>query len=753
MPALRAIHLSRLLGTIVVSLLALPAWSQQKTLTIDDLYDPVKKVFGTAGVSRASIDWLDDDEYLKASGESRTLVRVNARTGEETPLFDADRLEKALTAVDGITPSQAADAARSAARAGRASAAAFTSTHDALVVLAGDDLYYWQFGQERAQRLTTSAGHEEEVSFSPDDRSIAFVRDHDLFVVDLSGRERQLTDDGSAHLLNGKLDWVYQEEIYGRGGFRAYWWSPDSARLAFLQLNESPVPEFTVIDHIPYRLDVEETRYPKAGDPNPAVRLGVVRRDEGPVTWIDTSSYAGVDHLVVDVAWTPDGVSVAYQVQDREQTWLDLNLGSVDTGSTKVLLREKTDAWVSDHGAPAWLGDGSFLWFSERTGWKHLYHYDTTGRLLRAVTTGSWEVRTLHGIDEKDGWVYFSGTERSHIGSDVYRIRLDGTGLSRLSERDGTHTASFNPSFTYFLDTWSDVTTPPQVRLHRADGGEVRVIDAGELPALADYRLSAPEFVQVPNRNGFLMEAMIIKPPDFDAARRYPVFQHTYAGPHAPRVRNAWGGTTGLYLQLLAQQGIIVWVCDNQSASGKGAESAWVAYRRLGETELADIEDGLDWLGQHPWVDTSRIGIDGWSYGGFMTSYALTHSTRFVMGIAGGSVTDWRNYDSIYTERYMLTPQHNPDGYQRTAPRLAAEKLHGELFLVHGTMDDNVHMQNTLQFAYALEKAGKPFELMLYPKSRHGVTDPQLVKHMRERMLAFTLKTLKPERGAVGSTN
>ncbi len=251
-------------------------------------------------------------------------------------------------------------------------------------------------------------------------------------------------------------------------------------------------------------------------------------------------------------------------------------------------------------------------------------------------------------------------------------MKLDGSGLTRLSERAGTHNATFNPAFTYYVGRWSDVNTPAQVRLHKADGTEVRVIDRNEVAALKDYRLSTPEFLQVKTKDGFTLEAMLIKPVDFDPARKYPVFQSTYAGPHAPQVRNSWGGTGMLYHQLLAQRGIAVWVCDNRSASGKGAESAWVAYKRLGETELADIEECLDYLKQQPWVDASRIGINGWSYGGFMTSYALTHSTSFAMGIAGGSVTDWRDYDSIYTERYMLMPQNNPDGYARTAPRAAA---------------------------------------------------------------------------------
>lgn len=724
---------------------------QRKLLTIDDLYDPVTRVnLGEPAVRGGGYTWVNDKEYLRVK-DSRTpqgsraeIVRVDVVTGTETPLLDQARLVSALAAVPGMSPEEAV-------RLSRQRSYVMNPARTALIVSSGNDLFLWTLDAERVVRLTSSPAGEEEITFSPDGRLVAFVREHNLYVVDLEGRERALTTDGHAQRLNGKLDWVYQEEIYGRGTHRAYWWSPDASRLTFLQLDEGPVPEFTIVDHIPYRQDVEQTDYPKAGDPNPTVTLGVVRAAGGHVHWIDTSKYSAAEHLIVSVDWTPDSKEVVYQVQDREQTWLDLNLGDAGKGTTRTLFRETTKAWVDDNGEPIWLKDGSFLWFSERDGWKHLYRYQRDGSLVGRVTSGKWEVRTLYGVDEPAGLVYFAGTERSHIGGDVYRVKLDATGLTRLSDRAGVNSASFNPSFTHYVGTWSDASTPPQVRLHKADGAEVRVIDRNEIAALKDYRLSTPEFLQVKTKDGFTLEAMLIKPVDFDVSRKYPVFQSTYAGPHAPLVRNGWGGTGMLYYQLLAQRGIAVWVCDNRSASGKGAESAWVAYKRLGETELADIEECLSSLKQQPWVDASRIGISGWSYGGFMTSYALTHSTSFAMGIAGGSVTDWRDYDSIYTERYMLMPQNNPDGYARTAPRAAAKNLHGQLFLIHGTMDDNVHMQNTMQFAYDLQKAGRPFELMLYPKSRHAVTDPQLVKHMRERMLEFTLRTLKPDTGSAGT--
>ncbi len=721
-------------------LVAVPASAQQKALTLDVLFDPAKRVT-FEGRPPTGLSWASDTHYVWGRlgvdrGGPADWLRVDAMSGRTEPLYDAAAFQAALAAVPGI-------ASEEAGRLARSSALVFDQAYSEALVTAGADLYAFRFADKRLLRLTSTPGEEELASFSPDGRLVAFVRHHDLFVVDLtSGRERALTTDGGPDRLNGKLDWVYQEEIYGRGDFRGYWWSPDSARIAFLQLDETPVHRFTVVDHLPVRQGLEVTPYPKAGDPNPLVRVGVARVDGAPVTWIDTRKYSAADHLVVRVGWAPDGRSVVFQVQNREQTWLDLDIADAGGDASRTILRETTKAWVNDNGNPTWLKDGSFLWFSERSGFKHLYRYKTDGTLVRQITQGRWEARVLHGVDERSGVAYVSGTERSALGLDVHRVSLDGGPVTRLSAAPGTHRVTFNPSFSLYLDSWSDLVTPTQVRLHRADGTEARVIDANPVTALAEYGLLKPELLQVQTRDGFTMEAMLIRPANFDPARKYPVYQHTYAGPTSAQVRNAWGGTTYLWHQFLAQHGIAVWICDNRSASQNGVESAWPVYRDLGALELRDIEDGLVWLKRQPWVDASRIGLNGWSYGGYMTAYALTHSTSFVMGIAGGSVTDWRNYDSIYTERVMGLPQDNPDGYRRSAPRTAAANLHGRLLLLHGTTDDNVHLSNTLQFAYDLQKAGKPFELMIYPDSRHGVTDPRLVRHMRDTMWGFIQRTL-----------
>jgi dipeptidyl-peptidase-4 len=737
--AMRRLRWPHLLPVLVLLLgFSAPAVAQQRLLTLADVYDPVSRV-NFSGSVPTGLEWIDSARvaWPRTTAGVVTWFAVDAATGGEQPLFDAAKMQAALEGVGVVR--------EDAGRVSRSRGLIFDERYQEALAPIGDDLYLYQFEADRAVRLTRTPAIEEHVSFSPDGRSIAFVRDHNLYAVSVdTASERALTTDGAPRLLNGKLDWIYEEEIYGRGLNRAYWWSPDSAAIAFLRIDDQPVPRFTVVDDIPYDQSIEQWDYPQAGAPNPLVTLGVVRIAEGAARTIVTDQYPPADRLIVAVSWTPDSREVVYLVQNRIQSFVDMLAADATTLASRTLIHETSKFFIDpdDAKSPVWLKDGSFLWLSARSGWKHLYRFDRRGTLLEQITSGPWELRTLHGIDEGAGQVYFSGTQRSPIGGDVYRIQLDGSGLQRLSDQAGTHAASFNPTFTYYLDTWSDVTTPPQLRLHRNDGGEVRVLAENKVDAFASFTLGTTEFVQVPTRDGFVMEAMMIKPPGFDPSRRYPVYQFTYGGPHAQSVRNGWRGSEFMYHQLLAQHDIIIWICDNRTASGKGAESVWPLYRRFGESELRDVEDGVAWLKKQAYVDGARIGISGWSYGGFLTSYALTHSTSFVMGISGGTVADWRNYDSVYTERYMGLPDENEEGYRSSAPRWAAADLHGALLLLHGAIDDNVHVANTMQFAYELQRAQKPFEMMLYPKSRHGVTDPQLVRHLRETMLAFTLRYL-----------
>jgi dipeptidyl-peptidase-4 len=735
------------------------ASAQEKLLTVDEIFSPDPKVKVRFGGSPAVIQWTRDGKAFKQV-QNGSLMRVDAASGQASVLLDGKRLASALMSA-GI---KAQDAERLAA----SPALQFNPAETAVLINHQGDLWFYDISAGTLKRLTNNKDEEKEADFSPDGKWVSFVRGNNLFVADPArGGEKQLTRDGSAKIYNGYLDWIYEEELYGRGQNRGYWWSPDSKYLAFLRLDETPVPKFVLPDDTVTDQRVENTDYPQAGDPNPRVQLGIAGVDKTSAIpnvggiprignripgnilrfgdlakFVDLKKYRADELLIGRVAWTPDSSKVIYQALDREQTYLDVNVGSLD-GKTTNLFTETTPAWVEVFGNPGFLRDGRAVWQSARNGWKHLYLYDNTGKMLRQLTAGKWEVRTFYGIDEAGGWAYFSAGKDSHIGDNVYRVRLDGSGdVERLTRGEGWHAAAFNSTFTYFTDTWSDINTPQQTRLYRADGTLVRAVNENKVPILSDYKLGRSEFLKVNTRDGFEMEALMIKPPDFDPYKKYPVLIYTYAGVHSPLVANRFNAARNMWHQMMAQKGYIIWVCDNRTASGKGQESAWPAYKNLGPLELRDIEDGVTYLRSMPYVDSSRIGIWGWSNGGFMTAYALTHSRSFKMGIAGGTVSDWRLYDSIFTERVMMTPKNNPEGYERSSVLNAAGNLSGRLLLIHGGMDNNVHPQNTIQLAYKLQKANKQFDLMIYPTQRHGITDPEQNLHFYNLMTEYILKNL-----------
>jgi dipeptidyl-peptidase 4 len=685
-----------------------------------------------AGTPVSGLVWLEDGEHFLQRKEAR-LRKVEAVTGRSEPFFDPDKLAAGLAALPGVGKQTAAGLVRSPLLR-------LNPQQTGALFEVETDLYYCNLDGTGGVRLTKSPGRKELTSFSPDGKFVSFVRDNNLFVVDLATRtERALTTDGGAVVSNGKADWVYFEEIYHRDR-RAYWWSPDSTRVAFLRFDDTPVRKFTLIDPLAPRQNPETTPYPKAGEANPLVKLGVVSVGGGEARWADLGGYSETATLLVRVGWMPEGGSVYVYVQDRAQTWLDFCTVPRDGGVPTRLFRETTKAWVDDPGPPTFLKDGTFLLASERTGWRHLYRYTTEGKLKGAVTSGDWEVRALHVVDEAGGWVYFSGTKDGHLGANLYRVRLDGAGLERLTKGDGDHRVSVSPKGNLFIDTWSDHKTPTQVRLYRTDGSPARTLDTNPVYVLEEYRRGAYELVRIPTPDGFVLEGSLLKPPNFDPQKRYPVWFMTYAGPHAPTVHDSWGNGR-LRDEMLAQMGYVVFRCDPRSASGKGACSTWTAYKQLGVQELKDIETAVGWLTKHPYIDAERIGMSGHSYGGFMTAYALTHSKVFAAGVAGAPVTDWRNYDTIYTERYMNTPQENPDGYNATSVVRAARNLHGKLLLVHGLMDDNVHAQNSLQLADALQRADRDFEVMYYPRNRHGI----MGKHYERLVLDFMKRNLRPE--------
>jgi dipeptidyl-peptidase-4 len=687
--------------------------------------------------------WIDGKSYVTADkvGTGRALVKVEAESGRPTLLRIPQFAKQAFAALPGMDEK---DLEALLAREDLLPDA----NHGSYLLNRSNDLFYWSGSAAPLVRLTNDPAEEVGELLAPDGKSVAYVKDHNLYVVSVDGgAERRLTSAGDLDHLHGRLDWVYQEEVYGRGNFQGFWWSGDSSRIAYLVLDQTPVPKFTLVDDRTVHPKVETWRYPKSGDPNPIASLHVVDAATGAARAIDLSRYAGSDFLIVRVGWTEDGTRLLFAVQDRIQTWLDLLVADPASGAAQLLLRDQTPSWIEPLGLPHWVDGGKrFLWLSERSGYKHLYLYAFDGaapaaRLERALTSGPFEVDDLHGVDAR-GWVYFDCDRDDVKGSQLYRVRLDGTGLERLTRGGGVHAIDFAPGLAYYIDSTSSLNDPGRVDLCRADGSLVRTLATGNATKARELGLCAVEFHQPKTRDGFELEAYLIKPPDFDPQRKYPVVCHVYSGPHAPKVRDQFGGFDRAFHHHLARAGYLVWVCDNRSATGKGLASTTGVWKNLGSQELADIEDGLDWLVARGFADPERVAIWGWSYGGYMTAFAMTHSKRFKLGIAGAPVTDWTLYDSIYTERLMDLPSANPDGYRRSSVLEAAKDLSGKLLLIHGAIDENVHPQNSLMLAQRLQRAGKDFELMIYPGNRHHVGDPEQRAHLYAAMERFLVEGL-----------
>lgn len=683
------------------------------------------------GAPAGGFSWRDDSEHFLQRKDGK-IWRVHAATGRMELHAEDKTMAEALARIPVIDR-------RTADRLSTSGGRRFTEDRSAFFVEHENDLYYCRMDGTVAVRLTSSPEREELATFSPDGRFVAFVRQSNLWVVDVETRtERQLTTTGGGLIECGKAGWVYFEELFNRD-WQAYWWSPDSRHIAFLETDSTRVPEYTIIDDAPEPQNIERTRYPRVGEANPDVRVGVVSIAGGNVRWADLGAYEPGRFIVSFVTWFKDG-RVMLGVQDRFQTWMDVCRMGVNGGRPEVLWRETTEAWVEAQGEPKFLKDGSFIHASERTGWRHLYLFKKDAKKHSdplPLTQGEWEARSLVHVDEEGGWVYFTGTADSHIAENLYRVRLDGTGMERITREDGHHAVLMSPKGNYFIDTWSSHRQPTRVALRAADGTLVRMLDTNPVRDIGRYKVGAYELVQIPvSRDGreYVLEGSILYPPDFDPDKVYPVWFQTYGGPHAPSVKDSWSGL--LWEHVLAREGFILFRADPYSASGKGAISAWTCYKQMGVNELEDVKAAIEWIKERPYVDGSRVGMHGHSYGGFLTAYVMTHSDILAAGISGAPVTDWALYDTIYTERYMLTPALNPDGYKRTSVIDAAANLKGNLLLLHGTMDDNVHMQNAIRLIDALQKAKKQFRTMIYPGFRHGIFGD----HYRRLMYDFIME-------------
>jgi dipeptidyl-peptidase-4 len=594
------------------------------------------------------------------------------------------------------------------------------------------------------KELTKVLEQVQEPTFSPDGSKIGFAKSNDLFIYDIASKvTTQVTIDGKKNaIINGITDWVYEEEF---AFVRAFDWSADSKKLAFIRFDESQVPEFSMnIFKKELYPSVETFKYPKAGEKNALVSLHIYDLNSKSKKDINLGNYN--DFYIARMKWTNDANVLCAQVLNRHQDNLDLIFVDGTTGTSKVVLNEKDKAYVDVTDNLTFLKDNSFIWTSEKDGFNHVYLYDKTGKLKNQVTKGKWEVTSYYGFDEKTKTIFYQSVENGSINRDVFRIGLDGKKKVKLSQSVGTNAATFSPNFQFFINTFSSTTQPTNYSLNNAkDGKQVQSIVSNESLAekLKKYDLPSKEFFVLTTEKGNQLNAWMIKPKDFDANKKYPVFMYQYSGPGDQKVSNKWNTNDDYWFMMLTQQGYIVACVDGRGTGFKGADFKKCTQGQLGKLEVEDQIDAAKVIGNYNYVDKTRIGIFGWSYGGFMASNCILKGADvFKMAIAVAPVTNWRFYDSIYTERYLQTPQENASGYDDNSPINHVSKLKGNFLLIHGTADDNVHVQNSMQMIEALVQANKQFDWAIYPDKNHGIFGGKTRIQLYNKMTNFIKEKL-----------
>lgn len=676
------------MAIIAFAAMSLTAAAQKKDLTDEQYFKSNFK--GITQPLPLFKKWVDDSHFIISINSKDSLI--DCKTGKssavvETPVTLENKTEKA---------------------------AVYTKSNDLYIKLNGAEV-----------QLTNDKDKETNPTMSPDGNYVAFTKNNDLYSINVNTKkESRITNDGSEVILNGYASWVYTEEILGRrSAYRSFWWSPDSKHIAFFRSDDTNVPVYTITDGAGLHGLVEKERYPKVGDPNPEIKVGIVNADGGNVVWSDFN--AKDDQYFGEPYWKPDGSTLLVQWMNRLQDNLIIYAVDPTTGSKKEFYNEKQKTWIDldDNGERIeFLKNGKgFILFNDATGWKHMYYYDMNGKLINPITTGKFTVTGITYVDEKNSVVYFTARSRENTAhSDFYRVNLDGKNLQRLTFADANNSVNLSPNGSYFITTYNNVAAPSKMTLVSNKGKIVRELGNAKGEEFDNYNLAKTELIRVKSDDGlFDLPMKVTWPVNMDKNKKYPVLISIYGGPNAGTVMDTWGlsGTQQWY----AKEGLIQVSMDHRASGHFGKEGVNYFYHNLGYWEMKDYSTMVKWLIANGNADASKICITGFSYGGYMTCYALTYgSDVFTHGMAGGSVTDWNFYDSHYTERYMGTPANNPEGYKTSSVLNYVDKYKGVLQIVHGVIDDNVHMQNSLRLIDKLEDAKKDFEFMIYPGGRHG---------------------------------
>lgn len=710
-------------------LIALPAFCQKKPITLDSLNDSQRRGAAEAG---APVWAPDGKTFVFRDGRKLLIYDCANRTTRDLVVTEA--LDAAATNAgdDGAVDWQN--------RRVRPRGLQWSSSGKQLLYATGGDLFLIHVDTGKWDQLTKTPAAEFDPKFSPDGKIVAFRRGWDLYTLDVAnGKETRLTRDGTDTLRNGSLDWVYPEEI---GLTTAFWWSPDSKSIAYLQFDTSREPLVPHADLLRPRAVFEPQRYPQAGENNATIHLGVASVLTGITRWLEIGDTRD-SFLIARAGWMPDSKSVYVLRTNRVQNRVELISIAIESASSATIFRESDPYWINLQGDLQFLNGGKrFLWTSERDGFRHIYLHSADGKEAKQLTKGAWEVTGIAAVDEAGERVFYTSSEPSPVERHLYSISLNGNGKRRLTLPPGTHSISMGPSGAYYLDTYSTLVSPPRITLHSSEGTELGVYREADRKQMDEFNILPTEIVKFNGPDGTPFYARLVKPIGFQSGKKYPVIVGIYGGPGVGSpVHDSWAPIN--MDQVYAHGGYVVWQMENRGNSGHGHAFETAIYRNLGVTELADQLAGIKYLTSLGFVDPQRIGIHGWSYGGFMTLNALLNAPgTFRCGIAGAPVTSWLNYDTIYTERYMGLPKDNPDGYKNTALPQRAKNLQAKLMIAHNFEDDNVLFQNTLQMMDALQQAGKKFEFMLYPQKSHGVTGAA-ARQMNASMLDFFDRNLK----------
>lgn len=670
--------------------------------------------------------WKDDTHYLiQTYDELRNpvLKNVDIRTGKGVIVTPEKTVREILSGLMPAGTSLGFDDPVS-------------SDGKSAVINKDNDLYFFRVGDRNLRKLTYDDLQEVNPRFSDDGKKIAYTRNKDLFVYDLERDiEIRLTSDASDRIYNGYSSWVYMEEILGRQSkYAAFWFSPDGSRIAYLRTDETEVPVFTL-----NRLDepdglhgtLEQVPYPKAGDPNPRVKMGIADLSTGKTTWVKTDY--SIDQYIAWPFWSPDSKNLAIQVVNRDQNEVKFILANPLTGDFREIYRESRKTWVEFFEDVYVMKNGTgFILRSYMTDWENLYYYSWDGRLISRITDFDWRVNSIERVDENAKLVYFYGTGPESTDNHFFRVGFDGKNLLQISKGPGTHVVSVSPGGSYFIDTWSNLSTPGSIVAYDRRGRLISEIHRFDNPIFDPSVNSRADLVRIKTSDGlFDMPAIITYPLNFDENKKYPVVFTIYSGPNSKNVTgNRWMGNNPTWY---SQNGIITFTVDHRGSGHFGKRGLDYLHRSLGKWEILDYVDAVKWLLKKPFADGSRMGITGSSYGGYMTCLALTKGADYwTHGFAGSSVTDYRLYDNIYTERFMDTPQENPEGYRDGSAVTWAGNYKGMLYLNHGDMDDNVHMQNSIYLISRLQDEGKTFQFMLYPNERHGWGGKKAVHSVNE---------------------